>query len=582
MKYHPFAWMLFLVILLFSACAKTSNTLEPPLQVQDSHAAALEGTFLLGLYEITLDPDTETAEVVPLRSAEVEVNVLRFLEPGSGPSKILLDNFEWNVPMVSCDVGLQHPFPGLNEYNGFSVRGVVLTNGTQTGYENPAFQHTKLDELRLLNADGHTRWMNPREFPTDGTIFSYHPGHMGDPNGVTYHSTLNPYKLYADDLAAEPDSLVLNELMLAMFSAGSTNWRRYELDFGTQDFLKFQYAVVASTDIPTTTPPNGPEDWPEGTVMSEPYLVRPILTNTLWYENGDFGGELSLEVQVRDFENPDQVDVYAEAPFVFPKQSLSLVSQGGNESMWELDVQNIGLSSFDTFQMLIAAVATDHVGYDGLIPGEEVATYMLVEVTVLDEEPPDPGWPFYDDFETTDYIWTPMKTEPSSELYWGKYDGFMDATGGGMSYEEDNDSPDENPNVSYVVSPPIEIPASSFDLVMTMNHTLKVDIPEEWGNFAWDMCFVRVNNEQVFPTGGPAYENNYYPWTFDPVYCWTSEYPEGADGFETIESVFNLGTEYNGTTINVEFVLDTYDYIWNSKPMHFGWKIDDVLLDFDD
>ena len=63
------------------------------------------------------------------------------------------------------------------------------------------------------------------------------------------------------------------------------------------------------------------------------------------------------------------------------------------------------------------------------------------------------------------------------------------------------------------------------------------------------------------------------PYTFDPYPCWTGHY-------DWTKSEFNLGTKYNGTSIQVEFVLDTFDYINNCDPPYFGWLIDDINVDF--
>ncbi len=569
---------LVLLVLVLSSCASPSSNTDPvtaPLSV--NNAGTNNGTYLWGLFEFHLDPVTETIEVVPLRTAEVEVNVLLFLEPPSGPSFITVSNGVWNPPEVAVDVRLTHPFAGFPEYMGFSVRGVLLTNGALHNFDNQSIITSTPNQLRLVNADGYTRWMNPDEFPFDGTIFNYYPGAMGDVAGDLYKSTVNPYKLYADGLTANPDNMDLDESNMSMFSDGAQNERRYELNFNSTSFGVFQYAVIASTDTPTVYPPAGPGDFPLGTVASEPWRVDITeLQSDLWYNDNtnQQGGALNLQVDVFDFENADLDEVYIEAPGVFPRQQMPLIGQVGNQLTFQLSVANIDLNSADTFDMLVSAIAPDGEGYDGRLPGEELATYMLWPVDVYDGTPEPPEWPFYDDFETYNYIWTPHGGE-----WWGKLDGFMNASGGpdggGTCFEEDTGSADENLNMSFVTSPSIDVPDSTKDLVIIFNHTIEVDIPEEFGHFAWDMCFFRVNGEQVFPTGGPSYEDNFYPWTFDEMKCWTTDYP-------MTESTFNLGTDLNGTTITVDFVLDTYDYIDNCDPPNFGWLIDDILVDFAD
>jgi hypothetical protein len=246
---------------------------------------------------------------------------------------------------------------------------------------------------------------------------------------------------------------------------------------------------------------------------------------------------------------------------------MTFAGQNGSVYSFNLDVQNFSIDKAGTFDCLVAAVATDAPDYDGRLPGEELATYKLVQFDVEGDEPPT-DWIFFDDFETLDHIWV-----THGGTWWGEINGIMDAAGGTSCYEENDGSGDENTNVSYVSTPTIDIPDSTQDALLTFDFEMEVDIPEEFGHFAWDMCFVRINGPQIFPTGGALYEDNFYPWTFDEMNCWTSHY-------DMTSTEFNLGTGYNGTTVEIEFVLDTYDNIDNCDPPHFGWHIDNVLLKF--
>jgi len=574
MKMNWLMWLACLSVVVIIGCAR-SVPVTPEITQNHQAETGSGSTQLWGLYDVYLDPVSETAEVVSLRHAEVEVNVLKFLEDPTLPQGIVITNLSFSPPGVSCDVEIRHPFPGRPEYNGFMVRGVVLTNGNAGGYENSTILHSNPDQLRVTNADGLTRWMNPGEFQFDGTLFNYFPGLLGDPAGELYTSTINPYKLFADGLSASPDNMILDESMYGMFTSGAANSRHYDLDFGGSTYLAFQYAVLASTDHPTNEPPDGPEDWPVGTVASEPWYVEVNeLHNDLWYDAGDFGGGLQLEIVLKDFENSEQDVVYIEAPGMIDRYEVPFVSQVGSKMTYELSVPSLELTSSDYIDVLVTAVAPDGEGYDNRLPGEELATYFLHPVKVLDKEPEPPSWPFYDDFEDSGFIWTAHGGE-----WWGELDGFMDASGGpdgnyGECFEENDGSDVENPNISYVSSPPLEVPASSDDLLIVFNHEIEVDPVEVFGSFAWDQCYIRVNGEMLDNsniTGGSPYENDYIPWTFDPILCWTNVYT-------MFESTFNLGTGYNGTTIKVEFVLDTYDNINNCDPPFFGWHIDDVWV----
>ncbi|HEX9744561.1 MAG TPA: hypothetical protein VGB30_03955 [bacterium] len=543
--------------------------------IQQNNISSLSGDRLWGLYEVTVDTVTETAEIVPMRTAMIEANIIKFLDNKSGDPNITISDLELDKPKVNLTVGIRHPFPSTPKYTGFMVRGIILTNGTRQDFEDQDLVMSTNEQLRVVNCDGFTRWWNPSEFPFNDTIRGYFPYSGGDPNGHFFSSTLNPHKLYADGLAPTAELSELDENMKSAFSAGALNSRRYELDFGNQPFIMFQFAVVASNDQPLHIPPEIPDDFPPGTIAAEPWYINPYqVSNTLYDDGIDSGGELQLRVDIKDFENAELDQVFVEAPGHFPRQQLSFAEQDGTLFSFESWITNITIPNTDTFDVLVTAVAPDGEGYDSLLPGKESAMYKLMTVDVGTEPPPPPpkdcpDFPFYDDFEpNSECVWTPHGGD-----YWGVAGGYLDAKGGGTCYEENTGSQNENPNLSYVSSPVISVPESELDLEITINHTIDVDPPEPLGYWAWDACFVRINGELIYPTYGPPYEPASYPLSFDDYPCWTSNY-------NWMTSRFNVGTAYNGTDIEIEFVLDTFDYIDNCNPPFFGWLIDEVTVDF--
>ncbi len=570
--------VLLLGFAVVTGCSSGSNSgvVSPVLpDVNGQGAQTGYGETLWGLYNIYIDAETQTAEVVPMRTVMLEANILKFLEGVPSGPFLTISNFVFNPPLMEFDVGLQHPFPGNTKFTGFTVRGILLTNGTQGGFEDSDLMISSEDQLRLLNYDGYTRWMNPVDFPEDGTIRCYHPGMAGDPNGEFFSSTLNPYKLFADDLGVSPDDLELDESMKAVFTSDSCNSRHYVLDFGSQPATMLQYAIVASHDMPLNIPPEIPDDFPPGTVASEPWKVEAFqLSNGLYNDGIVSGGSLIMQVQVRDFEDAENDQCFIEAPGIFPRQEMSFISQTGTLVVFEREVTDITVPPAGTFDMLIAAVAPDGEGFDGALPGAELATYIFHSVDVSPDAPPPPPdcpeFPFYDDFETTNCVWTAYGGD-----WWGVANGYLDAKGGGTCYEEDTGSQDHNENISYTGSPIIPVPESELDLVITIYHAIDVDPPEPLAQWAWDACFVQINGELIYPTSGPSYEDTNYPLTFDDYPCWTSTY-------DWMVSQFNVGTAYNGTEIEVQFVLDTFDYIDNCDPPYFGWLIDEITVDFAD
>jgi hypothetical protein len=152
---------------------------SPAVQARDAG-----GHALWGLYEITIDPAKEEAEIVPLRGTEFTANVTMFLQPPRSPVHLLsvkLDLAQTDLPngYVVCDVTIRHPFPGLNYYRGFDVRGICMGDGSIPLNHDSLAEYGGPDDLQVLNADGYARWWNPEEFTPHNTIFGYTKGGSG-------------------------------------------------------------------------------------------------------------------------------------------------------------------------------------------------------------------------------------------------------------------------------------------------------------------------------------------------------------------------------------------------------------------
>ncbi|MFH1514920.1 MAG: hypothetical protein ABIG42_05615 [bacterium] len=338
----------------------------------------------------------------------------------------------------------------------------------------------------------------------------------------------------------------------------------YDID----PFIAFRYNAPARAFPPGIDQQQLLLKYPGGSAMVKYFILAHLGGNTGGvYELKDMavggyllptGGNATLMVRVLDHQN--NVSRVIADTTVFTG-GYSFMTESAIPGIWEVDISNTQGAPLGDYRILLMANSPASPAYN---------TYNYMNVSVVESA----AWPIFEDFESPKPEWIAHGGE-----WWGIANGYLDASagldGGGTCFEMERTDPDpaeENTNISYVSSPPIEVPSSTQDLVLTFNHKIQVDVPEIFGHFAWDMCYVRIDGVQVFPTGGPPYEDNYYPWTFDPMKCWTSEYP-------MTESVFNLGKVYNGTTIQVEFVLDTYDYIDNCDPPWFGWLIEDFRME---
>src|SRR5512137_1214263 len=97
-------------------------------QVDKSHA-------LWGLWQGAINTEDKTIEFVPLRCSAFHLNALPFLEPPPLVN-LTLESLEFNGDIVEADIGLRHPFLGLNEFTGFDVCGIFISSGSISGFSD--------------------------------------------------------------------------------------------------------------------------------------------------------------------------------------------------------------------------------------------------------------------------------------------------------------------------------------------------------------------------------------------------------------------------------------------------------------
>ncbi len=210
-----------------------------------------------GIWDFICDPATGSLETIPLRSAGFNVNVVRFLQPPISPVNMLTVSIQSGTDIPNglwvVDVNIRHPFFSMPIYRGFDVRGIVMAEGSVVGMHDSGVLYHAPDGTRLLNPDGYTRWWNQTEFTSYGKIFGYTEGSRAIP-GFTSTATLNPYKLFADDLGEKDPVFALDPDRRATFgTVPGINSRRYVIQFdidGGSPPVRFKYAVDASWALP--------------------------------------------------------------------------------------------------------------------------------------------------------------------------------------------------------------------------------------------------------------------------------------------------------------------------------------------
>ena len=403
-----------LIAVVLSGCA-TSDAVAPNIPPASPYRSSQSPIALWGVWRIEIDPLTCEPVIVPLRGAEFIANVTMFLQPPAGKlTNLILKNIEVDLTGtpgfigVECDVGLTHPFPGLDRYTGFDVRGVFMHDGDLVSSEDSAITYAGDGSARLLNADGYTRWMNASEFTTKG-ILGYTPGALGS-KGFVPDATLNPYKYFCGGLEKDTEMSAFfhepaNVDNRGYFRPGSTNYRHYSL-LWPEGPITFQYAAIASYDEPNPNPPQDvPDDFPITANCPEAFLIA-VADNgsTAFYEDPDSkGGDLHLALEVFDwgalghglgvigeiesitFESPGPL---IPSPATFDPSELPAQDGTAVSSVYMVDIPGVQPSALTGQKVLCRVTSAIHTTYDfglgGDYPDDAVlASYVVFDAPIL-------------------------------------------------------------------------------------------------------------------------------------------------------------------------------------------------------
>ncbi|MCK4721635.1 hypothetical protein KAU08_13285, partial [bacterium] len=419
--------MLVALLALGFGCSEGSSTVLPdpadnPIPLSEGRDSQTTTHSILGAWTITLDGVNMEVDVVPLRTSEFHLNILPFLE-WKGISSLMIANFTIDAGenTAGIDIGIPHPFPGLLRYSIFDTRGIIITDGSMSGYSyDPEIILSRPNELRISNADGMTRWWNPREFPNNGLMFGYSDGVYGQPNSmIHFSSTLNPFKYYTEEFGVGsvfPDDLDFDQR--GLFIANSVpKWRRFEFDFGGEImFGKFNYLWDACWEwhedyheeyFPTIDDIPDPF-FPIAANSPEPFALKINEDeNTLWYvSNLENGGNLNLAIDVYDWGGmrreggiPDEVsEVIVESLNLLGSGIINgVLDTSGTDphySTWNADLVGCYPDGLSDQEILITVVSTEGsyryiAGIDTKFSGatDTIAAYILYAASVSPDSP---------------------------------------------------------------------------------------------------------------------------------------------------------------------------------------------------
>jgi hypothetical protein len=321
-----------------------TNSIDPEPCAQCSHR------YSWGLFEISIDPATLEADVVPMRIAEGHLNAVRFLEVYPCDRCITLTKVILIEPgRFDVDVQLRHPFVGKHFYTGFDVHGIVMFDPSYTFeasglcFPDPEAEGTGA----LLNPDGYMSLFNPVDYPPgveQWPAWEYQIGRLATQDMPV--STLNPYKSFQTDTPRHN------------FGCSTCDTQTYQIRFPEAGPVRFGYAIDASWAPPSQDPPDVPDDFPLEANMPEPYFVSmTVIANTLWSQQGMAGGgDIRFLLKVYDHQDP------------------RLVDDGGtiHGFRWEID----GMTGWDAISPIGWSEGTDSIGH--------WASYLFHEAPVPD------------------------------------------------------------------------------------------------------------------------------------------------------------------------------------------------------
>ena len=357
-----------IVLLAFVGCSTGQSPVAPDTgseQVSQNSEYKSNRT-IWGYWTIRIDPDSETVEIVPDRGAGSHFNVVRLLEVNPCTNCLSISNLSW-LPdnILQCDFQLRHPFPGLVNFTGFDVRGVLVTDGDTLFPASNRLVSLDGSSPYLINPDGFTNLFNPVEFPPDSApwpILGYFPGKLAF--GDDFTGTLNPFMAFCKDNPRR------------MFDAGATETVTIKLKYPSVPF-EFGYVVDASwmkvDDVvdPVT-------DFPSSANCLEPYRLDFQMSTELTSEPGDSTG---IQVEVFDHQGIETIStVSIECPSLFDGEVyLDYSSQSGDDS-WLFDgvITNENGASPGSYPVLVRANSLESDFNLG-----ELAAYQIEDISVI-------------------------------------------------------------------------------------------------------------------------------------------------------------------------------------------------------
>jgi len=201
-----------------------------------------------GIFQVTVDPQSLTAEIVPSRKAQAigmtfDSDLTQFLTVSPCANCLQVDGIKL-IPLDQVEVGfsVKHPFADITkrpDLHGFDVRGIVLAKGnynfplTQVAIDESTNAIARANVSLVANPDGYTHHFD--ELAAD-------PNYFDPPRN--YDANINPFRSYFVD-GGTPAFSPLNPDGHNVMAVGA-DWETQKYIFnlsGSVDPIDFAFVV---------------------------------------------------------------------------------------------------------------------------------------------------------------------------------------------------------------------------------------------------------------------------------------------------------------------------------------------------
>ncbi|MCX6646257.1 MAG: SBBP repeat-containing protein [bacterium] len=389
MIYKPYYRLITILMIAMSiGCFKGHSPVAPPVNHDSGGTPELspdaQGQSSTGNQRVLLtynllyidpsDPTNIEVEAIPMREAEIHLNILIFLEKSACQNCFAVTG-AWIVSpgVIDVDIRITHPLTD-DLYTIFDVRGIMMF---QAGY---TFQESGLScadpsagNCYLANPDGYTSLYNITTLGIPLILQKYQKGKYSTVTPPA--STVNGYIRHWSDVAG-------NDRMA--FLATTSDTKTYRLGIGPAP-LVIGYAVDANWTLPLVQPVEDPlTDFGPEANCPEPWKINA------WADPVCVGHQTEVVIDIYDWQGMSTYHApVVECNELFNGTATATWEKDGPDfSRWRATISNTKLPAPGIYKCLVGVEANenDPIGK----PWLDLTAYQIVNITNL----PDPiyGW----------------------------------------------------------------------------------------------------------------------------------------------------------------------------------------------